>query len=247
MAFPTPATSEHPSAFVWGHPHWGLVSPPDPQAPLQLPRADPMLLATGPSHRLTLTLWREGLGGHRFNELLFKNTSRALPAAHSLLGLPGPWGRRWGLVGPGAHRFHCAAWPALLSASRPCPTWTRLGPDSPSGLPTSLVCRTTPPRTPCSLMPLSVSLCSRGPPDGPADLPHLLIPKPPNACCVLGTWGRASPPQGQEAPRHSQQLAGPGPQRPQATPGAQMRGAGTRVKVDTPRDSPPVGSRSGPG
>lgn len=81
---------------------------------------------------------------------------------------------------------------ALLSASRPCPTWTRLGPDFPSGLPTSLLCRAAPPRTPCSLMPLSVSLCSRGPPDGPADLPHLLSLKPPSACCVPGTGGRAS-------------------------------------------------------
>lgn len=127
------------------------------------------------------------------------------PAAHCLLGLPGPWGRRWGLVGPGAHGLHHAARPALLaallSASRPCRTWTQLGPDSPSGLPTSLLCRAAAPRTRCSLVPLSVSLCSQGPPDGPADLPHLLSPKPPNACCVPGTWGRASPPQGQEASR----------------------------------------------
>lgn len=114
---------------------------------------------------------------------------------------------------------------ALLSASRPCPTWTRLGPDFPSGLPTSLLCRAAPPRTPCSLMPLSVSLCSRGPPDGPADLPHLLSLKPPSACCVPGTGGRASSPQGP---------GGPGPQRPQATPGARMHGVGTQASVETP-------------
>ena len=116
---------------------------------------------------------------------------------------------------------------ALLSASRPCPTWTRLGPASPSGLPTSLLCRAAPPRTPRSLMPLSVSLCSQRPPDGPADLPHLLSPKPPSACCVPGTGGRASSPQGP---------GGPGPQRPQATPGTRMHGVGTQASVDTPRD-----------
>ena len=74
-----------------------------------------MLLApvtASPCGRLTLTPRREGLEEHHFSELLFKNTSWALPAAHSLLGLPGPQGRRWGLVGPGTHALHQAALPS---------------------------------------------------------------------------------------------------------------------------------------